>query len=146
MKKILSIIMAMCMIFTISAAAFAADANTSNSTLQIITPMSTSRPTSYAPTSWYNAWHSWGCSNYTYSSYIFDKDLGYNVDFEATKSFKVTFYKANGTTIGTYNAENYGSGVYSLSAVMDGLTTGYYFKITNTSGSTISGASYYIYE
>ena len=59
-KRIGSLFLALCVLASLTSNAFAAS-------------RATSIPTTYAPSSWYETWHTCTAREYTYSSYIFPK-------------------------------------------------------------------------
>lgn len=156
MKKFLSLVMAMCMVFALATTAFAADVDTSNPPITVIagtltsdptetgiTPRSVTEPTTYAPASWYNVDHYWTATNYTWSSYKYTNNDGLYFQAVAQQSFDVQLYYGNGTSMGTWHADYQGNGKYLFNAVMDGSTAGYYFRLINTSGTPINSNAYY---
>lgn len=100
-------------------------------------------PTSFAPSSWYEIDHIWSSKNYTWSSYKFTNTDGMYVFITGQDSFDVQFFYANGTSMGTWSAYNVGN-EYQLSAVMNGSTSGYYFRIINTSSTSPNTGIYSI--
>lgn len=104
------------------------------------------RPTSYAPNSWYNVDHYWTATSYTWSSYIFDVSKGYFFDCRANQKFSVEFYNANGTYRGTV-VSDYWDYIGKQSVwIENAYENNYYVKIVNNSSSSItSGATYKAY-
>lgn len=112
---------------------------------EIIT-RATTKPTTLAPTSFYNVKHYWTATNYTWSSYIFTQALGYRFDSRAKQNFAVEFYRQNGVYEGTATAD-YNSliGGYWVQVDWEYNPSPYYVKIVNKSGSPIrSNAFYYV--
>lgn len=159
MNRIIRFFLLLAMVFTMSCPAFAAEKATSSINIDVLigtksdsTDESTSRavniPTSYAPSNWYNKKHDWTAKYYTWSSYIFTCGKGKYFDCSATQPFKVQFFYADGTSMGTWSAVQQ-SGKYEVNAIMDGASasTGYYVKIINTDTRSItSGADYEVWS
>ncbi len=106
----------------------------------------TSKPTSYAPSSWYNTKHYWTADWATWTSYIFDRSVGPNFDVYApsNKPFSVHYYWGDGTyMMSAYSVLN--KGMQELCATFDGPghTSGYYAMIENESSSSITSGAYY---
>ena len=109
-----------------------------------ISPMATTRPTSLAPSSFYNVKHYWTATNYTWSSYMFTQTQGYTFDCRAKQKFSVDFYLQNGTyegtTTATYNSSN---GLYCVLVDWEYNSNPYYVRIVNKSSSPISSNAFY---
>lgn len=98
-------------------------------------PQAVSKPTALAPYQPYTA--NWsGTVNYTFTGYYF-KAVGF--DTEANGSHYVSYYLTDGTLIGSVVAASSG-GKYRTEVGLSGPS--YYAVITNTSGSSSSGAYY----
>ena len=104
----------------------------------------TTKPTSLAPTSFYNVKHYWTATNYTWSSYIFTQALGYRFDCRAKQKFDVEFYYQNGRYVGTAHSDyNNDNGLYNVMVDWEYDSNPYYVKIVNTSGTRISSNAFY---
>lgn len=104
------------------------------------------KPTTYAPASFYNVKHHWTATNYTWSSYMFTQRLGYRFDCRAKQNFAVEFYQSNGvyegTTYASYNDIIKG---YWVEIDREYNSIPYYVKIVNKSSSPIrNNAMYYV--
>ncbi len=99
-----------------------------------------SKPTSFAPDSYYNGpSHNWsGVTSYTYSSYLFH---GGDLDVDATTTFSVAYYQPNGTYIGTINSTKSGS-YYQVRGVYG---ADYYIVIYNNASTTSQNATYKVF-
>lgn len=109
-----------------------------------IEPRATTKPTSYAPTSWYNTWHDWSAKNYTYSKYFFNSKS--TPVIECTKEFTVKYYDTKGNLLEERAA---GWNIEWDSYLAEGFYSDvdYYFVIYNDSDSSITtaDASYVIW-
>lgn len=107
----------------------------------------TSRPTSYAPSSWYNTKHYWTADWATWTSYIFNRSIGPNFDVYApsNKSFSVHYYWGDGTYMSSAYSTLNSSGMQEVRASMEGVghTLGYYAMIENETSSSITSGAYY---
>ncbi len=110
-----------------------------------VVPYAVTKPTAFAPTSWYNTWHDWSAKYYTYSRYYFAKNSSAVITCE--KEFSVEFYSTDGDLIyeevAGWNVEWDSYYVHTGFPDKD-----YYFVIYNESDSTIttSDASYIVWE
>lgn len=156
MKKILTIMLSTIILFSMTISVFASEGEKESKTSRIhitessnltssfgIGPRAISKPTSYAPGSWYNVKHNWTAKNYTYSSYIFDTSAYPYLDIAADVPFTVDLYRADGSFMASvspnYNTEKgkyYGA--YFFYADED-----FYMIIHNNSGSAISSGAWY---
>lgn len=164
MKKILSLVMTICMIFAMGSTALAADANTNTTASDInlikgtwlndptedtsngMGTQAITEPTSLAPLSWYNVNHTWtaAANGYTWSSYIFDYTYCNGLIVYSPMPFTVTWYNASGGTIGTAAADEYPDGYYIQSYMF----RNYYIKISNPNSTPVTsslGAYYILY-
>ena len=109
-----------------------------------IVPHAVTKPTAFAPTSWYDTWHNWSAKNYTYSKYYFTKNS--NTVITCEKEFSVEFYSPDGDLIyeevAGWNVE------WDSYYVNTGFPEDYYFVIYNESDSSIitSDASYIVWK
>ncbi len=156
MKKILAIMLSTIIMFSMTINVLASESEKELRTSRIhimeasnggdlsrISARATSKPTSYAPVSWYNVRHNWTAKNYTYSSYIFDTSVYPYLDIAADAPFTVDLYHADGSFMTSvspnYNAEKgkyYGA--YFFYADED-----FYMIIRNNSGSAIASGAWY---
>lgn len=152
-KKVLSFIMACCMMLScvgVASASTVEDVRTPVPVVldQGVSPRAVSAPTANAPASWYGSAHYWTATYYTYSSYWFttSNPLGLVAEIWAKAPFHVDFITKNGQK-GSLNAV-YDSrlGQYSVVASMENPNLPFYMVIYNDSSTTIaSDAGYIVY-
>lgn len=151
-KKVLSFIMACCMILGCMGTATAAtteDVRTPVVLEQGISTRAVSAPTAYAPASWYgyDVAHYWTATYYTYSSYWFTTthEFGLNIDVWAQVPFHVVFKTSDGREGIKYAVYNSTFGQYRVDTIM-APNTPFYMVIYNDTSTTIaSGAGYSVY-
>ncbi len=155
MKKVISIIIGLCLILSMSCSAFATDAEESvginvligtqtTDYVDVMGVKATNAPSAFAPSSWYEVDHDWAAKNFTWSAYKFTNTDGMYVYITGQGSFDVQFYYADGTSMGTWSAYSVGSD-YQFSAEMSGSNAGYYFRIINTSSLSPNSGRYSVY-
>ncbi len=154
-KKVLSFIMACCMMLgCVGTATAATTGDVHNPTPVVLEQDASTRavspPTANAPASWYgyDVAHYWTATYYTYSSYWFttSNSLGLVAEIWAKAPFHVNFVAQNGNT-GRLDAE-YDSrlGLYTVVARMRNPNLPFYMVIYNDSSTTIaSDAGYSVY-
>lgn len=111
MKKIISIVLSLAMACSIMAVpAFAASAEQGATAPVVgVSPRAVKPPTMEAPHSWYDAYHTFTCAQYTYSSYIFSATMTDYVGFTSPKKFHVVPYTADGTKLDPVEATKTGN-------------------------------------
>lgn len=154
-KKVLSFIMACCMMFGCVGTAAATTTEDVRTPIPVVleqdaSARAVSPPTANAPASWYgyDVAHYWTATYYTYSSYWFTTtdSLGLVAEIWAKAPFHVNFIAKNGNT-GQLDAE-YDSrlGLYTIVASMKNPNLPFYMVIYNDSSTTIaSDAGYSVY-
>ncbi|GEM_PF-5493435 len=156
MKKLMASVIALALLFMMSTQVFAATPSNNEpvqraniadvidtSTPPMALPRATVPPTSYAPTSWYNVNHNWTATSYTYSSYFFDTNLYPYLDIAANATFKVEFYRTNGTYWGSVTPPYDSSKGKYYGAYFFNPDEDYYMIIRNLSGSPITSSAWY---
>lgn len=151
MKKLLSLILAICLVFALGTTSFAADTSITNNppitvrsgtifydqakaSASLNTLRGNALPTSFAPSTWYGLGinHSFNISSYTFSNYKFTQSQGDDIDLYASGPVVVTFYYANGTYL-------YSGSASAGSPLMVTIDADYYCRVDNYNSGTVSG-------
>lgn len=105
------------------------------------TTRAVTRPTTYAPDSYYGKSYAWtadaSTTAYTWTSYIFSSKKANRFQVFSDKRFTVYPYTADGKSLGAVAAD-YMNGTYYVKLDWNNVNVGYYAKIQNTSGKLIT--------
>ena len=154
MKRFITAILVLAMVFTLTAPVFAADADNDGVTIAVGTKVeqnpeipetrAVSAPTKYAPASWYSVDHKWTAKYYTWSAYIFKCGwFGGSFECWAQAPFTVELYAPDGSFLeaASSNWSSY-DGRYEVLFIF-GEATDYYVKIINDGSTSILEDAYY---